>query len=267
MAVRLPLFGEPSAKKRRPEVPRFAAPDTISAGEYERRLKAGLLEPAPGLLVTAAPPHLPAIGQPSAAVVAPLLAPPPNAGPVAPTPRASDHTGSEDACAASAGPEPIDDDAVGELTDGGPKVGKKHAGVYGFESGTLQARGASRKAIALRLEPLKQGLPDFERVLSEDRQSVTIGTKRGTCDLVIVDEAVSKKHCVLALIGIHGELALSVVDYSTNGTFVNGSRLPTKGKRFRIRSGDRLQVKDVTLEEDFGWTCDFGNTIAFFTRS
>merc|ERR1712060_359547 len=107
----------------------------------------------------------------------------------------------------------------------------------------------------------------FERVLSEDRQSVTIGSKRGTVDVFVVDEAISKVHCVLALIGIHGELALSITDHSTNGTFVNGKRLPVKKKRYRIRNGDRVEIKDTTLDDDFGWKCDFGNTVAYFSRA
>lgn len=137
-------------------------------------------------------------------------------------------------------------------------------GVYGFDLGKVER--ISKRAIVLRLEPLKPGLPEFERVLSEERQSMTIGSMRGKVDLLVSDEAVSKKHATLSIVGIKGELALSVMDYSTNGTFVNGERLPEKQKRYRIRSGDKLTVKNKSLDEDFGWKCDFGNTVSFFSR-
>eukprot|EP00930_Biecheleria_cincta_P103949 TRINITY_DN9605_c0_g2_i1.p1 TRINITY_DN9605_c0_g2~~TRINITY_DN9605_c0_g2_i1.p1 ORF type:complete len:325 (-),score=79.31 TRINITY_DN9605_c0_g2_i1:71-1024(-) len=136
--------------------------------------------------------------------------------------------------------------------------------VYGFEAGAKnEAKG---KAIALRLEPLKPGLPEFERVLGENRQSVVIGSNRSKVDVNVADDVVSKKHVSLNLIGIKGELALCIIDHSTNGSYVNGTRLPGRDKRFRIRSGDKLTLKAPDLDEDFGWKLDFGNTVTFFTR-
>merc|ERR1712129_170982 len=108
---------------------------------------------------------------------------------------------------------------------------------------------------------------EFERVLSESNPMVTLGSNRKTCDLIAMDEAVSKKHCILTLIGVHGELAMGIIDHSTNGTYVNGKRIAVKGKRYRIRSGDTILVKNPGLEEDFGWKCDFGNTVSFFQRA
>ncbi|CAE7823088.1 unnamed protein product, partial [Symbiodinium sp. KB8] len=52
---------------------------------------------------------------------------------------------------------------------------------------------------------------------------------------------------------IHGELALSVLDHSTNGSFLNGQRLPAKDKKYRIRNGDKLTLKASDIEEDYGW--------------
>lgn len=146
-----------------------------------------------------------------------------------------------------------------------PNVGGRHAAVYGFKEPKTQE--SAKRAIALRLEPLKPELPSFERVLSESKQSVTIGSLRKSADVFVSDEAVSKKHCTLTLIGINGELALAVVDNSTNGTFVNNERLPARQKRFRIRNGDKLVIKSPGLDEDFGWKCDFGNTVAYFSRA
>merc|ERR1712085_25794 len=138
-------------------------------------------------------------------------------------------------------------------------------GVYGFVS---EAGGNESRAIALRLEPLIPGLPEFERVLNDTKQGVIIGSKRGgACDVTVMDDAVSKKHCSLSIIGLKGELALSVIDHSTNGIWVNGERLPVKGKRYRLRNGDKLTVKKKDLEENFGWKCDFGATVSFFSRA
>lgn len=249
---------EPALKKKRPDVPLFASGpgpgDGLRAGEYERRLKAGLLDAA-----STAPSAGPSVG--------------------GPTSRASDAYGAEGAvelaAAAQAAPDMSGSSpaatsgaaAPEEIEETGKKakVSRRHGAVYGLE--VSQGAGQAKKAIALRLEPLQPGLPQFERVLGEDRQSVTIGHMRGVADVVVRDEAVSKKHCVLSLIGINGELGLSIIDHSTNGTFVNGNRLPIKQKRYRVRSGDKLFVKHPELDGEFGWTLDFGNTQSFFTRA
>lgn len=246
---------EPAPKKKRPEVPLFAsgpsAGDGLHAGEYERRVKAGLLDASNG----------------SSAET--------KTG--GPTPRALDVYGSEEAVGnvapaakdvSGSSPSESDGAAASEAVEEvgrKAKLGKRHSAVYGLE--VSHGAGQVKKAIALRLEPLKPGLPEFERVLGEDRQSITIGQLRGVADVVIRDEAVSKKHCVLSLIGINGELGLSIIDHSTNGTFVNGKRLPVKQKRYRVRSGDKLFVKHPELDGEFGWTLDFGNTQSFFTRA
>jgi len=138
--------------------------------------------------------------------------------------------------------------------------------VYGFDGNKLADVASKGKAIALRLEPLKPEMPEFERVLGEQRQSVTIGSNRGKVDVVVRDDVISKKHMSFGLAGINGELVLTIVDHSTNGTFVNGNRLPAKDKRFRIRNGDKLTLKKPDIDEDFGWKVDCGNTVAFFHR-
>jgi len=137
------------------------------------------------------------------------------------------------------------------------------SGVYGLDSNKCSGAG---KAIALRLEPLKPGLPEYEKVLGENKQIVLIGSHRGVVDVLCTHDAVSKKHTTLALVGVHGELALSIMDTSTNGTYINGKRLEAKKKRYRIRSGDLLQLIDPSIDAELGWKVDFGNTVAFFSR-
>merc|ERR1739841_209230 len=112
----------------------------------------------------------------------------------------------------------------------------------------------------------KPGFPEFEKILGEQKQSVLIGAQRGVVDVLVSGEAVSKKHTMLELVGINGELALCIIDKSTNGTYINGKRIGVKNKRFRIRSGDKLQLMDPGIDEEFGWKVDIGNTVAFFSR-
>lgn len=164
-------------------------------------------------------------------------------------------------------------DPLANLLGKAPKISMRSVGVYGFQAPSSDGRGgvtttkeAQKKAIALRLDPLAPGLPSFERVLSEDRQSITIGSNRKLVDVAVVDDAVSKKHCTLSLVGVHGQLALCVVDHSTNGTYLNNERLPAKQKKYRVNAGDKLVLKHPDLDKEFGWTCDFGNTVAFFSR-
>lgn len=147
---------------------------------------------------------------------------------------------------------------------GEPRSGR--AGVYGFAGAAPKVAQGASKAIVLRLEPLKPGLPEFERVLGEHKQNIVIGSQRRVADVIVGDEAISKRHAVIELIGIKGELGLSISDHSTNGTFVNKARLQPKNKRFRIRSGDVLHLMDPSIDDEFGWKVDFGNTVAYFSR-
>lgn len=173
---------------------------------------------------------------------------------------------------ASSGPTPRAPDVVGvdpaalhAALAVEPNLSSEKSSVYGFVSPKASESGAS-KAIALRMEPLKASMPSFERVLSETKQSIVIGSQRGVVDVLVSDEVVSKKHTTIALVGIKGELALSIVDTSTNGTYVNGEKLHTKHKKYRLRNGDKLQLMDPSVDEEFGWKVDFGNTVAYFAR-
>jgi len=255
----LMVIGEPPLKKQRPQVPGFF--DTAvghrdkTLAEEERRRKAGLppLDPS----------RLPSAARAPNAVAASIAA---GATPRAPdvitgAQTSSPPAGAPAASASSAPPPPVP--AAEELLQA-QHIGK--AGVYGFIQPTVVDTQRPGKAIALRLEPLKPGLPEFEKVLGEHKQSVVIGSQRGVADVVVVDEIVSKKHIILSLIGVHGELALSIADYSTNGTWMNGERLREKKKKYRVRSGDKILVMDPTLDDEFGWKVDFGNTVAYFSR-
>ena len=75
--------------------------------------------------------------------------------------------------------------------------------------------------------------------LKIDRLPYTIGKKRGVCDGIIESDAVSRIHARLLFEG--GEYYMSDLN-STNGTFVNGSRL---------RSGDKIRL-NINDEISFG---------------
>lgn len=178
-----------------------------------------------------------------------------------PTPRAADCNGGQQGADV---PQKIDPGSLHKDLRVNNAGGVNAAGgVYGFDSPKDAGAG---KAIVLRLEPLKPGMPEYEKILGEHKQIVRIGSQRGSVDVCVIDDAVSKRHTEIELVGIKGELALSIVDYSTNGTYINGKRLQAKKKRFRIRSGDLLQIMDPSIDEEFGWKLDFGNTVAFFSR-
>jgi hypothetical protein len=119
-----------------------------------------------------------------------------------------------------------------------------------------------RMALSLKLEPLKAGLPEFETLLGKGmQQALTIGGDCQRVDLAVADEGVSKRHVILALAGVDGGLGLSVADASTEGTWVNGERLPATMKRFRVHDGDSLCIKGPCREENFGWKLVFQEAV------
>jgi pSer/pThr/pTyr-binding forkhead associated (FHA) protein len=66
------------------------------------------------------------------------------------------------------------------------------------------------------------------------------------CDLRLRDDAVSRHHCILRLLGPEA----SVVDLgSSNGTFVNDHRIRSQAT---LQSGDRLRVGASTFVVDLG---------------
>ena len=86
---------------------------------------------------------------------------------------------------------------------------------------------------------------------STKSSSISVGRLDSNA-VVLNDRKISKVHARLTLRTCKrkrmadGEIMkrLFVKDSSTFGTFVNGKRVPAKLKKFRIRSGDTLQIKD-----------------------
>ncbi|CAJ1378239.1 unnamed protein product [Effrenium voratum] len=212
----------PPAKKRRPMVPLFGAPGAEpSNGQASNGSKDAVGEAQSDKAVEAEPAKVEAPAEaPKASTPEEKSAPPEK--PALPK--------EEPVLLASAKaqePSTADAKVAKEAANGSfpPKVREKKASrsveqlppasVYGFDGGLKEeSRG---KAIALRLEPLKEGLPEYEKVLGEQKQAVSIGTNRGKVDVAVRDEAVSKKHLSLSLVGIKGELALCVLETTLAG--------------------------------------------------
>lgn len=102
-----------------------------------------------------------------------------------------------------------------------------------------------------RLSPMNTLRP-FEKILNAASPVMTIGKERGN-DIMISDQIISRQHCALELDPDRG--AVYIIDCSTNGTFLNGVRLPSKtvGKVL-ISHGDELLFKDPkTGDAEFGY--------------
>jgi len=107
------------------------------------------------------------------------------------------------------------------------------------------------ESVQCRLSPMNTLRP-AEKLLSGSRPLLTIGKDKGN-DAVIQDALVSRAHCVVELDAERG--AVYILDCSTNGTFLNGIRLPSKqlGKVL-LSHGDELLLKDpLSGEQEFGY--------------
>lgn len=108
------------------------------------------------------------------------------------------------------------------------------------------------ESVICRLSPMNTLRP-VEKVLSASSPVLSIGKEKGTNVVVINDPIISRQHCVMELDMERG--AVYVIDCSTNGTFLNGTRLPSKtvGKVL-LSHGDELLFKDPNSgEQEFGY--------------
>merc|ERR1711866_27468 len=107
------------------------------------------------------------------------------------------------------------------------------------------------ESILCRLSPMNT-LKPVQKTLTAAHAMISIGKDKNN-HVTINDNLISRQHCVLELDPDRG--AVYILDCSTNGTFLNGIRLPSKtvGKVL-ILHGDELLFKDpATGEQEFGY--------------
>merc|ERR1719157_472571 len=86
-----------------------------------------------------------------------------------------------------------------------------------------------------------QVLKPFEVTLTTTKYKVTIG-KEPTNDVVVKDPLMSRSHCIIELDREKG--CVYAIDASTNGTYLNGKRLPKNmGGKVLVSHGDELLLK------------------------
>mmetsp|Transcript_4163 Transcript_4163/g.7067 ORF Transcript_4163/g.7067 Transcript_4163/m.7067 type:complete len:320 (+) Transcript_4163:97-1056(+) len=107
------------------------------------------------------------------------------------------------------------------------------------------------ESVICRLSPMN-ALRPAERILSGAAPFLVIG-KDKQCDVVIVDQVVSRQHCIVELDQERG--AVYAIDCSTNGTFLNGIRLPSRDSgKVLLSHGDELLLKDpASGDMEFGY--------------
>lgn len=107
------------------------------------------------------------------------------------------------------------------------------------------------ESVLCRLSPMNTLRPG-QKTLSPSAPALTIGKDKQN-DVTIGDPQISRQHCVLEFDDERG--AVYVLDCSTNGTFLNGIRLPSKSVgKVLLSHGDELLFKDpASGEQEFGY--------------
>eukprot|EP00931_Biecheleriopsis_adriatica_P091165 TRINITY_DN65063_c0_g1_i1.p1 TRINITY_DN65063_c0_g1~~TRINITY_DN65063_c0_g1_i1.p1 ORF type:complete len:351 (+),score=67.22 TRINITY_DN65063_c0_g1_i1:75-1055(+) len=102
------------------------------------------------------------------------------------------------------------------------------------------------------LSPMNR-LPSGKKTLSQSSSLLSIGKEKKLNDVVIPAPIVSRQHCILELDCDRG--SLYAIDCSTNGTFLNGVRLPPKSSgKVLVSHGDELLLQDpANGDQEFGY--------------
>ena len=110
-------------------------------------------------------------------------------------------------------------------------------GVAAFKA--VKKRAQSGAAKVRRLEMIEGPQPGESFQL--EKEITTLGAVAAESDWAIPDPShrMSRRHCDIGRSGRHYFLT----DYSSNGTFINGKRIP-KGEPVLLRKGDRIALTD-----------------------
>merc|ERR1712113_835593 len=112
-----------------------------------------------------------------------------------------------------------------------------------------------RKAESVRVRLSAMGtLPAVQKTVSTANKTITFG--KGPENNVVLPnpyKVLSRQHCVLEYDDDRG--AVYLFDCSTNGTFLNGRRLPPKQNgKILLSHGDELMFKDPAAgKDDYGY--------------
>jgi len=110
-------------------------------------------------------------------------------------------------------------------------------------------------SVLCRLSPMTVNrLMPVERMFTSQSSKMSIGKDKHN-HVVVHDPLVSRHHCLVSLDA--GKGVVYVTDLSTNGTYLNGRRLPSKklGKVL-LSHGDELLLKDPQTDDEFGFICN-----------
>lgn len=103
----------------------------------------------------------------------------------------------------------------------------------------------------IRLSPMGISLKAVQKSLSLRHPTLSIGKDKAN-DAMVADAQISRQHCLMELDSKRG--AVYIVDLSTNGTFLNGKRLPNKKHgKVMLSHGDELLLKDPGQDSEFGY--------------
>ncbi|CAJ1443613.1 unnamed protein product [Effrenium voratum] len=107
------------------------------------------------------------------------------------------------------------------------------------------------ESAVVRMSPMNT-LPPGQKTLSQTQPVLVIGKDKAS-DIAIPAAIVSRQHCALELDMERG--AVYVIDCSTNGTFLNGLRLPPKSSgKVLVSHGDELLLQDpANGDQEFGY--------------
>lgn len=124
---------------------------------------------------------------------------------------------------------------------------------WGYSEEKVRRLLKPRKAesVLCRLSPMNT-LQPVQKLLSAQQKTLSIGKEKGN-DSLVRNAIVSRRHVVLELDCDRG--AVYILDCSTNGTYLNGIRLPSKqGGKVLVSHGDEMLLKDPgSGEQDFGY--------------
>lgn len=112
------------------------------------------------------------------------------------------------------------------------------------------------ESVLLRLSPMTANkLRQLEKTLNSKDSTLRIG-KEKQCDVIIEDSLVSRQHCLISF--DHTKGSVYIADLSTNGTYLNGLRLPSKklGKVILMHGDELLLHNPESGDPEFGYICN-----------